>query len=100
MSMVGAGKLVSEMFQETKGTREGAVESPHLFNAYIDSLRLRLESQHPHLYQLLFMTIAVLLYADDAALPADSADDLETSARIAEDFFNEHHLFISASKTY
>ena len=43
---------------------------------------------------------AVLLYADDAALPADSAEDLQLAARIVEEFFNNRQLFTSTPKTF
>lgn len=80
------GHLIGDSFKESLGTREGAVESPHLFNIYISDLRRRHEEMHPNLCKLLHITIAVLLYADDAALPADSLDDLSLSVRIFEDF--------------
>jgi hypothetical protein len=44
--------------------------------------------------------IAVLLYADDAAIPADSLEDLQLAASIAEQFFNESQLYISTPKTF
>ena len=65
------GRLIGEPFKETLGTCKGAVESPHLFNLYVRDLRRRLQDVH--------ITIAVLLYADDAALPADSFEDLRLS---------------------
>ena len=44
--------------------------------------------------------IALLLYADDAALPADSAEDLQLLASLFEEFCNESRLFISTPKTF
>jgi hypothetical protein len=41
----------------------------------------------------------VLLYADDAALPADTAEDLAFSMEIVLAFCNKMKLFISTSKT-
>ena len=99
-SVLCIDNLVGESFQETLGTREGAVESPHLFNVYIDGLRNRLEIQHQRLCKLLNITIAVILYADDAVLPADSPEDLEASAKIFEEFCNDMRLYISVGKTY
>jgi hypothetical protein len=100
MSVPCIGKCVGKSFKESMGTREGAVESPHLFNAYIGDLRGRLERLHPRLCKLLHITIAVLLYADDAALPADSAEDLELSAKIFEEFCNDMRLYISVGNTF
>jgi hypothetical protein len=99
-SILCIGNLVGESFKETLGTREGAIESPHLFNVYIGDLRERLEGLHPRLCKLLHITIAVLLYADDAALPADSFEDLELSATIFEEFCNDKRLYISTGKSY
>jgi len=94
------GKKISRWFKETRGTREGAVESPHMFNMYIAGLRGRLEQEHPRLCTLMGCIIAVLLYADDAAIPADSLEDLQLAASIAEQFFNESQLYISTPKTF
>ena len=44
--------------------------------------------------------MAVLLYADDAALPADSAEDLQPLASPFEDFCDDNRLFIATSKTF
>ena len=48
---------------------------------------------------MLGVTIALVLYADDAAIPADSAEDLRLAIEIFESFCNNHHLFISVPKT-
>ena len=74
------GRLVGDLFKETLGVREGAVESPHLFNMYVSPLRQRLLDRHPRLCQMLHLVVAVLMYADDAALPTDCEEDLRLSA--------------------
>jgi hypothetical protein len=99
-SLVCIGRLIGHRFLETLGVREGAVESPHLFNAYIEPLRDRLVEQHPRLCKMCDVIIAVLMYADDAALPADSIEDLIPTARILEEFCNENRLFISVPKSF
>jgi hypothetical protein len=99
-SVVCIGKLVSKSFKEKLGVREGAVESPHAFNTYISDMRSHLEASHPRLCRLLGVTIAILLYADDAALPADSAEDLQLLASLFEDFCNLNRLFIATPKTF
>ena len=99
-SIVCIGKFVSSSFKETLGVREGSVESPHCFNMYVDGLRSRLESAHPRLCRLMGVIVAILLYADDAALPADSAEDLQLLATLFEEFCNEHRLFIATPKTF
>ena len=42
--------------------------------------------------------IALILYADDAALPADSAEDLQRSASIFEDYCNKHRILRATPK--
>jgi hypothetical protein len=49
---------------------------------------------------MLHLVVAVLMYADDAALPADCEEDLRLSASIFEDFCNDNRLFIAVPKTY
>ena len=80
--------------------REGAVESPHAFNMYVGDLRQKIEAAHPRLCKLMGVIVAVILYADDAAIPADSPEDLQLAADIFQDFCNSHRLFIATSKTF
>ena len=98
-SIVCVGRFMSKPFKETLGVREGAVESPHAFNMYVGDLR-QLEELHPRLCRLMGVVVALLLYADDAAIPADSPEDLQLAASIFEDFCNSHRLFIATAKTF
>ena len=41
----------------------------------------------------------MILFADDAALPADSPEDLQLLASIFEEFCNDNRLFIAVPKT-
>ena len=97
VSIVCIGHLVGKGFREKLGVREGSVELH--FSVYINGIKERLESRHPRLCTLLGITVALLLFADDAAIPAGSADDLQLAASILEDFCNESHLYISVPKT-
>lgn len=99
-SIIGAGKFISRRFKETRGTREGAIKSPHFFNVYIAGLRERLECGHPRLCKMMSITVAILLYTDDAAIPADTPEDLQLAADIAEAFFNDSQLYVSTPKSY
>lgn len=99
-SILRLGKLIGKPFAEKLGVREGGVEPPYMFSIYISDIRHRLESLHPRLCKMLHLTVAILLYADDAALPADSLEDLALSVHIFEDFCNEMHLYISVNKTF
>lgn len=85
---------------DSLGVREGAVESPHAFNMYINDLRSYLDSKHPRPFHLLGVMISVVLYADDAAIPADSLEDLQLAASLFEEYCNDNRLFISTPKTF
>lgn len=100
ISILCIGKLVGRPFKEKSGVREGAVESPHQFSMYINDAKAALEARHPRLCKLLDVTIALLMYADDAAIPADTAEDLQLAVEIFESFCNDSKLFISVPKTY
>lgn len=100
LSLVCIGGLVGQGFREKLGVREGSVEGPHHFSMYINGIKERLETQHPRLCEMLGVTIALLLFADDAAIPADSAADLQLAADIFQSFCNDNHLFISTPKTF
>jgi len=90
--IVCIGKVISRPFRQTLGVREGAAESPHAFNLYVSDLRSGLEAAHPRLCRLMDFVIVALLYADDAAMPADSAEDLQLSKSSAMSIaFTSHH---------
>ena len=44
--------------------------------------------------------IAIILYADDAALPADSVEDLQLLASLFGEYCNLNRLFIATGKTF
>ena len=44
--------------------------------------------------------LAILVYADDAAIPEDSAEDLQLAADLFQQFCNDHRLFISVPKAF
>ena len=91
---------MGDVLKDRLGVRGGAVESPHGFNIYVSDLREFLEGLHPRLCQLMGVVVPLVLYADDAALPADSAEDLQLMASLFEQFCNENRLFISTPKSF
>lgn len=76
------------------------MESLHAFNMYVNDLHALLEVAHPRLCQLMGITVAILSYAYDAALPADTEEDLQMTATIFEEFCNTNRLFISTPQTF
>ena len=67
---------------------------------YINGLKAALESQHPRLCRIAGITIALLLYADDAAIPAETPEDLQLAAEILEQFCNNNRLYVSVPKSF
>jgi hypothetical protein len=99
-SLVCIGSKIGTIFRDVLGVREGAVESPHAFNMYVDDLRSHLENSHPRLCRLMGVLVAVVLYADDAALPANSVEDLQLLADLFESFCNDNKLYIATPKCF
>ena len=64
-SIVRIARLLGKPFKDTPRVREGAVESPHAFDAYVNDVRTRLEALHPNLCRLMGVMVAIVLYADD-----------------------------------
>ena len=100
VSILCIGRLLGRGFAEKVGVREGAVESPHQFNSYIDGLKTTLEAKHTRLCRMAGFIVALLLYADDAAIPADTPADLQLAAEILEQLCNDHRLFISVPQSF
>lgn len=100
VSVLHNGRLVSQGFRETRGTCEGAVEPPHFFNMYISGLQDKIERESPNVCVLMGVAIAIILYADDAAIPANSLEDLQNACRVLEAICNEHQLSIATAKTF
>ena len=65
---------------------------------YIAGMRVLLEQEHPRLCTLMGYIIAVLFYADDAAMPSHILEDLQLAAFIAEQFFNDSQVYILTPK--
>eukprot|EP00973_Karenia_brevis_P012053 1636458-Karenia_brevis.AAC.1 len=58
ISILKIGHLLGKPFLETLGVREGGVEFPILFSIYIDSLRTKLETEHPRLCRMWQLSMA------------------------------------------
>ncbi len=91
---------MSQSFKDVLGVREGAVESHHAFNMYASDLKAHIESSHPRLRQLVGVIVAIILYAGDTAIPADSLEDLQLAVALFEQFCNDDRLFIATPKTF
>lgn len=76
VSVVCIGNLLGKQFTERLGVREGAVESPHQFNAYIDSLR---ESSKRSTHGFANYTMSSSLYCSTRTMPRYQQIRLKTS---------------------
>ena len=67
---------------------------------YVAPLRQKFLDEHSNLCRMIDVIVALVLYADDAAIPADSISDLQLSLDIFERFCNANRLYIAVSKTF
>ena len=68
------------MFDCTEGLKQGAIESPSLFNLYINSVAKYIREHGKHGLQILLGMIEVflLLFADDVVLLSTTITGLQT----------------------
>lgn len=73
----------------TRGTPQGSLISPILFNVYIDDLLKTLENN----------AMCVFAYADDICYLASSREEVEKNLRIVDDWCENNYMEISWKKT-
>jgi exonuclease III len=90
--------LQSEPYTSSVGLREGAVESPTLFNYYVNDLMSALNNAG-----CMGATISEnwlgALFADDIVLVSDGQEDMQKCLDVLYDFCRKWRLTISMSKT-
>ncbi|XP_073675260.1 interferon-induced very large GTPase 1-like [Garra rufa] len=93
-------KEESEFFQQGRGVRQGCSLSPTLFNIYINELAEALDrsDQIPGL-TLHDSEIKCLLYADDLVLLSPTAEGLQRSLALLEQYCEEWALTVNLDKT-
>jgi hypothetical protein len=95
-----AGEDLSEPFQIHRGVPQGAVLSPLLYALFIDSLLQELESSgHGIAVACLASPVAALAFADDLALLAPTAEDLNALLAIVNRHSQQWRYTINASKS-
>ena len=89
------------------GAKQGCPCSPSIFAAFFDRVYAHVDAHlaslgrghRRHLVQLLSVQLTLLLFADDVALVAASAEGLRELFTAFEDFCRREHLTVSEGKT-
>jgi hypothetical protein len=103
LSTVRSGGCVSETIHQLVGLRQGCILSPCLFSLFISDLPKYLgslvgESECKGV-QLHEVIVRVLMYADDLALVARSAADLQNALYALREYCSKWHLHVNIKKT-
>ncbi|KAL2089119.1 hypothetical protein ACEWY4_016018 [Coilia grayii] len=89
----------TDYFNQTKGVRQGCCLSPTLFNIYINDLATKLEKSSSPGLKLLDREIKCLLFADDLLLLSPSAEGLQESLNILNEYSQTWALTINMEKS-
>ena len=98
-SVVRCGADVSDVITQMVGLRQGCVLSPCLCSLYIADLPEFLAQFGAQGVQLHEKEVRVLLYADDGALVATSAGDLQLMLDALREYCAKWRLFVNVKKT-
>jgi hypothetical protein len=90
--------ICSESFEVKMGVRQGCVLSPLLFNTFFDKC-MREACEEMEGFQIGNESIKVLLYADDAVLLAENAENLQSMLDKLYERSEGMNLRINAAKT-
>jgi hypothetical protein len=87
-------------FASHTGVKQGCPLSPVLFGLLIDAIEAYFSKHLPGVgVSIAHALVQVLLYADDLALCASSADDLAAMLRVLENFCKEVSMEVNTAKT-
>jgi hypothetical protein len=87
-------------FASHTGVKQGCPLSPVLFGLLIDAIEAYFSKHLPGVgVPIAHALVQVLLYADDLALCASSADDLAAMLRVLEQFCKEVSMEVNTAKT-
>ena len=98
-SIVREGFETSKVIEQIAGVRQGCVLSPCLFSIYIADLPQVLQEAGTTGVRLHDVWVRILLYADDGALVAHSAEDLQAMLNALRSYCAKWRLIVNVSKT-
>ena len=98
-SQVKHNNTLSDIFFSSIGVRQGECLSPFLFSIYLNDLEAELETKGMEGLDIGTLKLFILLYADDIVLFGNSADELQKSIKILEEYCQMWKLTVNTSKT-
>ena len=98
-SKVYCNNIFSKPFPHAKGVRQGCNLSPLLFSLFMNDLEGFLKSHSSGFCTLNNCMLQLLMFADDLVLLADTANGLQESINILEEFCRNWDLSINTEKT-
>jgi hypothetical protein len=94
---VGASR--SDEFAADAGVPQGGVLSPALYNVFIDGIARALEADSRHFGAVAHgIRVPALLYADDIALTAHSAEQMQQMLDVCAQYATQWHFSFNAKK--
>ena len=108
-SCISYNNCISEYFDCANGVRQGENLSPFLFSLFLNDVDTFLENKNITGLQAIsdeiennldiYLKLFILLYADDTALLAETANDLQTQLDAFYEYCNLWKLKVNADKT-
>ena len=98
-SRVKNNNTLSESFSCNIGVRQGECLSPFLFAIYVNDLEQELDGKGVNGIDIGMVKLLLLLYADDIVLFAKTAEELQKSLDILEEYCDRWKLTVNKSKT-
>ena len=95
----GGGCEAQEVIEQLVGVRQGCILSPCLFSLFISDLPDALERGGACGVELRDLVVRILMYADDGALVAESAGDLQLMLDILREYCSKWRLLVNDDKT-
>nr|CAH7733485.1 unnamed protein product [Callosobruchus chinensis] len=89
----------TEEFEIRKGVRQGCILSPMLFNLYVEGVSAEIVSERPMGITANGIPINNIRYADDTAIIAENANDLQTLLNSVNEASQQRGLNVNTNKT-